>query len=164
MAKITLKGNEIETNGNLPEVGQIAPDFKLVKSDLSELTLSELKGKKVIFNIFPSVDTPVCATQIKSFSQKAADKENTVLVFASQDLPFAAKRFCAAEGIENAVTASDFKHNSLDSYGVKITTGPLQGLCARAVLVIDEEQKVTYSELVPEIAQEPNYDAALAAL
>jgi len=164
MATITLKGNAIETNGNLPEVGQQAPDFKLVKSDLSELTLSELKGKKVIFNIFPSIDTPVCATQLKSFTQKASNKENTVLVFASKDLPFATKRFCASEGIENALTASDFKHDSLESYGVKITTGPLTGLLARAVVVINEDQKVVYSELVPEIAQEPNYDAAIASL
>lgn len=164
MATTHFKGSAVSTNGDVPAVGQQAPDFKLVKGDLSEISLADLKGKRVVFNTFPSVDTGVCALQLKTFSQKMAGDDNTVLLFASQDLPFAFGRFCAAEGVENAVTASDFRHDSMGDYGLKMTDGPLAGLLARAVLVLDENQKVIYSELVSEITEEPNYEAALAAL
>ena len=165
MATINFKGNPIQTNGDFPAVGAQAPEVKLVKTDLSEVSLADLKGKKVIFNIFPSVDTAVCALQLKTFSQKAAELDDVVLLFASMDLPFALNRFCGAEGIQNAVTASDFRHHSLaDSYGVKMTQGPLAGLYARATLVLDANHKVIYSELVSDVVNEPNYDAAMAAL
>ena len=165
MATINFKGNPIQTNGDFPQVGAQAPEVKLVKTDLSEVTLADLAGKKVIFNIFPSVDTAVCALQLKTFSQKAAERDDVVLLFASMDLPFALNRFCGAEGIQNAVTASDFRHHSLaDSYGVKMTQGPLAGLYARATLVLDANHKVIYSELVSDVVNEPNYDAAMAAL
>jgi len=164
MATTHFKGSAVETNGDFPAAGQQAPDFKLVKSDLSEITLADLKGKRVVFNTFPSVDTGVCALQLKTFSQKMAGDDNTVLLFASQDLPFAFGRFCAAEGVENAITASDFRHDSMGAYGVKMTGGPLAGLMARSVLVIDENQQVVYSEMVSEVTEEPNYDAAMAAL
>ena len=165
MAKTNFKGNPVNTKGNFPQVGDSAPDFILVKTDLTEVTLSDLKGKKVIFNIFPSVDTAVCALQLKTFSQKAAQLDDVVLLFASMDLPFALGRFCGAEGIENAVTTSDFRHHSLaGSYGVKMTDGPLSALYARATLVLDQDHKVVYSELVSDIVNEPNYDAALATI
>ncbi|MET1255273.1 thiol peroxidase [Aliikangiella maris] len=165
MASLTFKNNPIETVGNFPEVGQKAPDFKLVKSDLSEISLSELAGKKVIFNIFPSIDTPVCAAQLKKFNEAVANIDNTVLLFASLDLPFAFARFCGAEGIENAVTTSDFRYRSLaESYGIQMKGGPLDGLYARAVLVLNENQEVIYSELVNEVTNEPDYDAALATV
>lgn len=164
MAITHFKGAEIPTQGDFPAVGQQAPDFKLVKSDLSEISLADLKGKRVVFNMFPSVDTGVCALQLKTFSQKMSGDENTVLLFASLDLPFAFGRFCGAEGVENAVTASDFRHASMDNYGVKMTTGPLAGLFARAVLVLDENHQVVHSELVSEVTDEPDYDAAMAAL
>lgn len=165
MAQTKFKGNPIETQGDFPQVGDSAPDFKLVKTDLSEVSLSDLKGKKVIFNIFPSVDTAVCALQLKTFSNKAAKLDGVVLLFASLDLPFALGRFCGAEGIENTVTASDFKHHSLaESYGVKMNQGPLSGLYARATLVLNEEHKVVYSELVSDVVNEPDYDAALATV
>jgi thiol peroxidase len=165
MATINFKGNPIQTNGDFPQVGDQAPEIKLVKTDLSEVSLADLKGKKVIFNIFPSVDTAVCALQLKTFSQKAAALDDVVLLFASMDLPFALNRFCGAEGIQNAVTASDFRHHSLaDSYGVKMTQGPLAGLYARATLVLDADHKVVYSELVRDVVNEPDYDAAIATL
>ena len=164
MTILTFKGNKIETSGNFPQVGEVAPEFTLVKGDLSELTLAELKGKKVIFNIFPSVDTAVCALQLKKFSQAGADIDNTVLLFASLDLPFALSRFCGAEGITNALTTSDFRNHSLEkNYGVNMTSGPLEGLYARAVLVLNENHEVVHSELVQEITDEPNYDLAIAA-
>lgn len=165
MSLLTFKGHEIETIGDFPKVGQKAPDFTLTRSDLSQLSLSELKGKKVIFNIFPSIDTPVCALQLKKFSQAVSAIDDTTLVFASLDLPFAFSRFCGAEGISNAITASDFRFRTLEKfYGVKMKGGPLDGLYARAVFVINENQKIMYSELVQEVTDEPNYDLAMAAV
>ena len=165
MANITFKGNPVATSGSLPEVGSAAPDFALVNTDLSTVSLADFAGKKVIINIFPSVDTGVCALQLKTFSQRAAANDDVALLFISLDLPFASARFCGAEGIENAVTASDFRSGSVAAdYGVEMLDGPLAGLYARATIVLDADHKVTYSELVPEITQEPNYDAAMAAI
>jgi len=165
MAKTQFKGNPVQTEGAFPQVGDQAPDFKLIKSDLSEVTLADLSGKNIIFNIFPSIDTAVCALQLKTFSQKAADMDDVVLLFGSMDLPFALNRFCAAEGIENAVATSDFRHHSLaENYGVKMLDGPLSGLYARATLVINDQGEVIHSELVSDVVNEPDYEAALAAL
>lgn len=165
MARITLKGNPINTVGTLPAVGQPAPDFKVTKSDLSALSLSDLKGKKVVLNIFPSIDTGVCATSVRKFNQEAANLPNTVVVGVSRDLPFALGRFCGAEGIKNVVTTSDFRNGSFGkAYGVTITDGPLEGLLSRSVVVLDEGGVVRYTEQVPETAQEPDYAKALAAL
>ena len=165
MALVTFKGSSVETSGSLPEVGQAAPAFNLVTSDLLGLALSDLSGKKVLLNIFPSVDTGVCALQVKTFAETASNIDNLVLVFASLDLPFALGRFCGAEGIENAQAASDFRHHSLaNNYGVQMTTGPLEGLDARCVFILDENHQVIYRELVSEITQEPDYDAAMAIL
>ncbi len=165
MTTLTFKGSEIQTNGSFPEIGDTAPEFTLVNTDLSEVSLSNFAGKHVVLNIFPSVDTSVCALQLKTFNSKVSGLDNTVLLFASLDLPFALKRFCAAEGVENAVTASDFRHQSIsENYGVEMIDGPLAGLYARAVLVLDESHNVTYSELVAEVTEEPNYDAALEVL
>jgi len=165
MAQINFKGNPVETNGDFPQVGDAGPDMQLVLSDLSEATLTDFPGKKVVLNIFPSIDTPVCALQLKTFSQKAADRDDVVMVYASLDLPFALNRFCAAEGVNNAVTGSDFRHQSLaESCGVKMNSGPLAGLYARATLVLDANHQVVYSELVDDIVNEPNYDAAMKAL
>lgn len=165
MATITLRGNEIHTSGNLPEVGSQAPDFKLTKNDLSETTLKDYQGKKVVLNIFPSLDTPTCATSVRTFNKNASELDNTVVLCVSRDLPFAQKRFCAAEGLNNVVTASEFKDSNFsDAYGVRISDGPMSGLLSRAVVVVDENGKVVYTEQVPEIASEPNYDNALASL
>lgn len=165
MATINFKGNPINTEGDFPQVGQQAPEFKLIKADLSEATLADFKGKKVVFNIFPSVDTAVCALQLKTFSEKAGNRDDVVMLFASMDLPFALNRFCAAEGVDNAVTASDFRFHSLaENYGVKMTDGPLAGLYARATLVLDANHQVVYSELVSDVVNEPDYAAAMAAL
>lgn len=165
MAQITFKGDTVNTTGELPAIGSTAPDFSLVNTDLSTVTLADFAGKKVVINIFPSVDTGVCALQLKTFSKLAADKDGVALLFVSLDLPFAYGRFCGAEGIENAVTASDFRSLSFaKDYGIKMTDGPLAGLYARATLVLDTDHKIVYSELVPEITQEPDYDAAIAAL
>ena len=165
MAQITLKGNPIHTSGELPKVGSAAPDFTLTKMDLSEVSKGDLKGRRVILNIFPSVDTPTCAASERMFSKRAAEKANTAILCVSADLPFAQKRFCAAEGIAAVEPASTFRHGSfLDAYGVKMTDGPLRGLCARAVVVLDENGTVLHTELVSEIANEPNYDAALSRL
>ncbi|WP_077411295.1 thiol peroxidase [Marinicella sediminis] len=165
MAQINFKGNPIDTTGQFPTVGQAAPDFKLVKADLSEVSLSDLAGKQVVFNIFPSIDTAVCALQLKTFSQKAAGRDDVVMLYASMDLPFALNRFCAAEGVDNAVTGSDFRHRSLaEHYGVQMNSGPLAGLYARATLVLDANHQVVYSELVSDVVNEPDYDAAMAAL
>ncbi|MEZ6013797.1 MAG: thiol peroxidase [Planctomycetota bacterium] len=163
MAQITLKGNPIHTSGELPAVGSAAPALTLVGQDLAEATLATYAGKTRVLNIFPSVDTAVCAMSVRSFNEKAAALSGVVVLNISADLPFAQKRFCGAEGIANAVTLSSFRSDFADAYGIRITDGPLKGLCGRAVVVIDAAGKVTYSELVPEIAQEPNYDAALAA-
>jgi thiol peroxidase len=163
MSTITFKGNPIHTSGSLPAVGTTAPDFSLVGADLAEKKLSGFTGKKVL-NIFPSIDTGVCATSVRTFNKKAAGMAGVAVLNISMDLPFAAKRFCAAEGIEGAVTLSAFRSNFAEAYGLKMVDGPLAGLCSRSVIVVNEAGKVVYAEQVPEIAQEPNYDAALAAL
>lgn len=165
MATITFKGNEIHTNGSLPKVGTKAPAFTGVKSDLSELSLEDLKGKRVVLNIFPSLDTAVCATSVRKFNQAAASLPNTEVLAVSKDLPFAQGRFCTTEGIDKVTPVSMFRCSCLeDAYGVLMTDGPLKGLLARSVVVINEEGTVVYTELVPEITNEPNYEAALAAL
>lgn len=169
MATIALKGNKVETSGSLPKKGDQAPDFKLVKGDLSEISLADYKGKKVVLNIFPSIDTGVCAASVRRFNKEATTLSNVQILGISADLPFALSRFCAAEGLENVETLSayldSFRAPSFGKdYGVLMTTGPLQGLLSRAVVVLDENGKVIHSEQVPEITQEPNYDAALAAL
>lgn len=159
MAKITFKGNAVNTNGQLPAVGSKAPDFKLVGAGLNELSLADYKGKQVVLNIFPSLDTGVCATSVRQFNKWVSDKENTVVICVSKDLPFAQNRFCGAEGLNNVITASDFRYNNFATdYGVLMTDGPLAGLMARSVVAIDENGKVTYTELVPEIVQEPVYE------
>jgi len=163
MAKITFKGNEINTIANLP-VG-IAPNFSLVKSDLSEAKLTDFKGKKVILNIFPSLDTSVCASSVRKFNAELNKLANTVVLCISKDLPFAHKRFCEVEGLENVISLSEFRDKNFSTiYGVEMIDGPLKGLMARSVFVIDENGSIIYSELVPEIAQEPNYEAALTAV
>ena len=164
MATVTLGGNPASTNGELPSVGSKAPGFTLVGSDLSEITLDALAGKQVILNIFPSIDTPTCATSVRRFNEKAAALDNTVVLCVSEDLPFAAGRFCGAEGISNVKTGSGFRSSFADDYGVTFTDGPLTGLMARSVVVLDGEGNVTYTQLVPEVRDEPDYDAALAAL
>ena len=165
MAQTSFKGNPVNTASELPSVGSSAPDFKVVGTDLSTVSLENFAGKKVVINVFPSVDTGVCALQLKAFNEKLADKEDVALLFVSMDLPFAFKRFCGAEGVEKAITASDFRDQSFaNAYGLKLVDGPLEGLLTRAVIVIDESHKVTYTELVSEITSEPNYDAAMAAL
>jgi thioredoxin-dependent peroxiredoxin len=165
MATITLGGNPINTTGELPAKGMQAPNFTLVKTDLSTATLADFAGSKLVLNIFPSIDTGVCATSVRTFNQKASELKNTKVLCISRDLPFAQKRFCGAEGLENVENLSDFKDGSFGAaYGLTITDGPLAGLHSRAVIVLDENGKVTYAEQVPEIAQEPNYDLALAAL
>lgn len=165
MAKITLKGNPVNTYGELPPAGTMAPDFALVKSDLGMLRLSDLRGKKVVLSISPSLDTSVCATSVRKFNQLAAGKENTVVLAITKDLPFAHGRFCTTEGITNVVTLSGFRNTDFArSYGVGIIDGLFEGLYARALVVVDETGRVVHSQLVPEIATEPDYDAALAAL
>lgn len=165
MAQVTLRGNPLNTSGELPAVGSAAPAFSLVKADLSPVTLADLAGKKVVLNILPSIDTGVCATSVRTFNQRAAGLEDTVVLCVSADLPFAAARFCGAEGIDNVVTGSTFRNPAfLDDYGVRLLDGGLAGLAARSVVVVDAAGTVRYTELVPEIAQEPDYDAALAAL
>ncbi len=164
MAQITLKGNAIHTVGDLPAVGATAPDFTLVDQALAEVGLGAFAGKKKVLNIYPSIDTPVCALSLKAFHKQLGNHDNVVALNISADLPFASKRFCGAEGVENAHTLSSFRSTFADDYGVRVTDGPLAGLCSRCVLVLDENNKVLYSEQVPEIAQEPNYDAAIAAL
>ena len=165
MAQITLKDNPINTIGTLPAVGSQAPDFSLTKTDLSDVTPADLRGKNVILNIFPSVDTDVCAASVRFFNAKANALENTTVLCVSDDLPFAQKRFCGAEGLTNVISASEMRNRTFgDQYGVRITDGPLAGILSRAIVIIDAAGKVTYTEQVPEITQEPNYDAALAAL
>ncbi|MEZ5408548.1 MAG: thiol peroxidase [Acidimicrobiales bacterium] len=165
MAQTALRGNPVNTSGDLPSVGAQAPAFTLTQKDLSALSNGDLAGKNVVLNIFPSIDTATCATSVRTFNERAAGLDNTAVVCVSADLPFAQGRFCGAEGIENVTTASTFKNPEfLTNYGVGMVDGPLAGLCARAVVVIDGSGQVTYTELVPEIAQEPNYDAAIAAL
>lgn len=164
MAKITLKGNAINTLGDLPKVGTKSPDFKLTKTDLSETTLATYKGKRKVLSIFPSVDTPTCAMSVRKFNEKAAGAPNTVVLNISADLPFAMKRFCGAEGITNVETLSTFRSNFAKEWHLQITDGPLAGLCSRAVVVLDENDKVVYTEQVAEIASEPDYDKALKSI
>lgn len=165
MASITLGGNPIHTNGELPKTGSKATDFKLVKNDLSVVSLADFAGSKLVLNIFPSVDTGTCAASVRKFNEKASQLENTKVLCISRDLPFAQKRFCGAEGLENVVNLSDFNDGNFGkNYGLEITDGPLAGLHSRVVVVIDENGTITYTEQVNEIADEPNYDAALAAL
>jgi len=164
MAQITLSGNPIHTNGELPAVGAKAPDFKLTDGDLKDVSLADYKGKKKILNIVPSLDTPVCATSTRRFNETAGKLANTVVLVVSADLPFAAKRFCVTEGLQNVVPLSLMRgKNFAKDYGVLLEDGPLAGITARAVVVLDENDKVVYRQLVPEIGQEPDYDKALAA-
>lgn len=163
MAQITLRGNETNTAGELPAVGTPAPDFTLAGTDLGAVTGAQFRGKPLLLNIFPSIDTPTCAMSVRTFNQRAAGNGVAVLCVSS-DLPFAQKRFCGAEGIENVTTASSFRDSFGDDYGVTIVDGPMTGLLARAVVVIDADGNVAYTELVREVADEPNYDAALAVL
>ena len=162
MATITLRGNPIETSGNLPAVGASAPDFSLIKQDMTRVSLKDFPGKKVL-NIFPSIDTPVCATSVRKFNELASKKGVTVLCIG-EDLPFALKRFCGAENLDKVTPLSAFRSTFGKDYGVEMTSGPLAGLHSRAVLVLDENNKIIHSEQVPEIAQEPNYEAALEKL
>ena len=165
MAKITFKGNPVNTSGNLPAKGTKAPGFSLVKSDLESLSLSELKGKKVLLNIFPSLDTSVCANTVRKFNQMASGIKNVVVLGISKDLPFAHKRFCSTEGINNLITLSGFRDTEFGrAYGIDYADGPMVGLYARAIVVIDESGTVIYTQLVPEHTQEPDYDAAFAEL
>ncbi len=164
MAQVTLKGNPIHTNGELPKVGAAAPAFKLTGGDLKDVTLADYKGKTKILNIVPSLDTAVCATSTRKFNESAGKLPNTVVLVVSADLPFASKRFCTTEGLQNVVPLSLMRDkNFAKDYGVLLQDGPLAGVCARAVVVIDESDKVKYAQLVPEIGQEPDYDKALAA-
>ena len=165
MAAITLKGNKIHTVGDLPTVGSKAPDFSLVNSDLSDTTLADYKGKRVILNIFPSLDTDVCASSVRRFNLEAGKLDNTVVLCASMDLPFAHKRFCSNEGLDDVITLSGMRNQNFgNEYGVLIADGPLAGLYSRAVVVLDENGIVIYTEQVPEIVQEPDYEKALSSL
>lgn len=164
MATVTLKGNPFQTHGELPAVGSQAPVFTLTGAGLAEIKLADFAGKKVVLNIFPSVDTPTCATSVRTFNQALNNLQNTVVLNVSADLPFAQGRFCGAEGLENVLNGSSFRSSFGQDYGVAFANGPLQALLSRAVVVIDEQGKVIYTEQVAETADEPNYDAALAAL
>ncbi len=165
MAKINLKGNEINTIGNLPEIGQISPNFTLTKTDLSDVSLSAYKGRKVILNIFSSLDTSVCAMSVRRFNAEADKLDNTVVLCISRDLPFAHKRFCTTEGLENVVSLSELRNDEFSKkYGVRIIDGPMAGLMARAVIILDENSVIKYRELVLEIVQEPDYEKVLEEL
>lgn len=165
MAKLTLHGGEIESVGELPKVGSKAKKFTFVKNDLSKAKLADYKGLRLVLNIFPSIDTGTCATSVRTFNEKAASLENTKVLCISRDLPFAQARFCGAEGIENVETLSDFNKGKFGKkYGLTIKNGPLAGLFSRAIVVIDENQKVIYTEQVLEIVDEPNYDKVITAL
>lgn len=164
MANITLKGNEIHTIGKLPEVGSSLKDLALVNDKLEVKTLEDYNGKRKIFNIFPSIDTGICAASARKFNEEAGNLENTVVINVSKDLPFALGRFCAAEGLDHVETLSDFRGTFGDDYGITIVDGPMKGLLSRAVIVTDENNNVVYTEQVPEIVQEPNYENALNAL
>ncbi|MFC0582847.1 thiol peroxidase [Micrococcoides hystricis] len=164
MAKTALDGNEVTTAGELPAVGETAPTFDLVGTDLGAVKSADFAGKRVVLNIFPSVDTGVCAASVRKFNEAAASLDNTVVVNVSKDLPFALDRFCGAEGIQNTVAASAFRSSFGEDFGVTQQDGPLAGLLARSVVVLDENGKVVYNQLVPEIKTEPDYDSALAAL
>ncbi len=164
MAETKFKGEPVTTVGELPAVGDPAPAFTLTGSNLSDVTLADHQGRRVVLNIFPSIDTGVCATSVRRFNELAASLDNTTVVCASADLPFALGRFCGAEGIENVVVGSTFRSSFADDYGTRLLDGPLAGLNARSVVVIDTDGTVLYTELVPETGQEPDYDAAVAAL
>lgn len=165
MSTITLGGNPVHTSGELPKIGTQLADFKLVKNDLSIATLADFSGKRAVLNIFPSIDTGTCAASVRKFNETAANLNNTVVLCISRDLPFAQKRFCGAEGIENVINLSDFKDGSFgQTNGLDITDGVLTGLHSRAVIVIDEKGTILHTEQVQEIANEPNYEAALAVL
>ncbi|MFI4955489.1 MAG: thiol peroxidase [Gammaproteobacteria bacterium] len=165
MATITLQGNPVHTIGNLPSVGSQAPNFTLTKTDLNELSLQDLAGQNIILNIFPSIDTPTCATSVRKFNSEANALNNTQVLCVSMDLPFAQTRFCGAEGLDKVISVSAFRHPEFgEQYGVKISDSKLAGLFSRAIVVINPQGEVIYTEQVAEIAQEPNYAAALAAL
>lgn len=165
MATVTLRGQAFNTNGELPQVGSKAPEFKLKKNDLSNTSLADFKGSNIILNIFPSIDTATCAASVREFNTRAAELPNTKVLCISRDLPFAQKRFCGAEGIENVLTLSDFSDGSFGkNYGLELLDGPLASLHARAIVVLDSNGIVKHTELVSEIADEPNYDAAIASL
>lgn len=165
MATVTLKGNSIHTSGELPAVGSEAPNFKLILNDLTSISLGDFDGTKLVLNIFPSVDTGTCAASVRQFNEEASELENTKVLCISRDLPFAQARFCAAEGLKNVINLSDFKDREFGRiYGCAFVDGPLEGLLSRAVIVIDQEGKVIYTEQVPETVDEPNYKAALEAL
>ena len=164
MATTSLRGAPVRTTGSLPEVGSAAPDLVLTTHDLGDLTSEHLRGRRVVLNIFPSIDTGVCATSVRTFNELAADLDRTVVVCVSEDLPFAQARFCGAEGIENVTVASAFRSTFGDDFGLTMQDGPMRQLLARAVVVLDEDGRVLHTELVPQISQEPDYDAAVAAL
>jgi len=164
MTEIKLKGNPINTNGTLPVVGTAAPDFELARTDLSSAGLADYAGKKKVLNVFPSLDTPVCAVSVRVFNERAASRPGVAVLNISKDLPFAMARFCGAEGIERAEALSAFRSAFGRDYGLEIVDGPLAGLCSRAVIVLDEENMVLHSQQVPDIVEEPDYDAALAVL
>ncbi|MBU2511075.1 thiol peroxidase [bacterium] len=165
MAQITLKGNKIETIGSLPTLNSTAADFALTGTDLADVKLSDYKGKNVVLNIFPSIDTPVCAASVRRFNEEASKREDTVVFSISADLPFAHNRFCEVEGLKDVIPLSVFRAPDFgQKYGVTIKTGPLAGLLSRAIVIVDQNGKVVYTEQVPEIAQEPDYETALKAL
>ncbi|EWH10125.1 peroxiredoxin [Catenovulum agarivorans DS-2] len=164
MATVTLKGNPFETIGSLPSVGSKAADFSLVQADLSEVTLASLAGKKVVLNIFPSIDTPTCATSVRKFNEQAASFSDTVVLCVSMDLPFAMARFCGAEGIDNVLVGSGFRSSFGQDYGLTFSNGPLAGLYSRSVVVVDADGTVLHAEQVAETADEPDYQAAIAVL
>lgn len=164
MATTAFKGDPVQTCGDLPEVGSAAPNFTLVGTDLADVNLSDFAGKRLVVNIFPSVDTGVCAASVRKFNELASSLDNTEVLCVSADLPFALGRFCGAEGIERVTSASVFRSSFADDYGVAMTDGPLAGLCARAIVVIDEDGEVIYRALNSEIGEEPNYDAVIDAL
>jgi thiol peroxidase len=164
MASLKLKGNPANTNGSLPAKGSIAPNFQLVDKTLATVSLETFAGKRKVLNIFPSIDTPTCATSVRTFNKHAASISNTVVLNISKDLPFAQGRFCATEGIENSLSLSAFRSTFAKDYGIELTDTPLTSLCARAVIVLDESNKVLHTELVRDIVEEPNYDQALQAL
>ena len=165
MSQVTLGGNAVEVGGALPQTGQKAPAFTLVGADLGDVTLANFTGKRKVLNIFPSVDTPTCAMSVRKFNADASKLDNTVVLCISADLPFAQKRFCGAEGLDSVVTLSTMRGRQfLQDYGVELTSGKLAGVAARAVVVLDADDKVLYTELVPEIGKEPNYEGAIAAL
>ena len=164
MAKITLKGNPINTIGNLPSIGEFAKNIELVAADLSVKSINDFKGNKVVLNIFPSLDTGTCAASVRRFNQEAGNLGDTKVLCISKDLPFAQARFCGAEGLDNVITLSDFRSDFTKQYGLEIVDGPLAGLASRVVIILDEEGKVIYTQQVPEIIDEPNYEEVLSVL